>query len=267
MSTAAERDVERLLVAASLDSGPVRGEPLGHGMSGDLVFRLEAPISAFAKIAAPRRRISRVEMEREIAVLRWLDGRIGAPRLIWAGMLDEDRPALLMQALDGAALHELQGDAAEAGAIASIKALAALHRLPVGECPFDERLALRMREVRLRVQLGEVDASDFDPDRSGRTAADVLEALERTAPDSEDLVVTHGDASWPNFLVSGGRAGLIDLGRAGVADRHHDLALFVRSGRRNASHLDVPDLIRRHYPLEALDEAKLEFYRLLDELY
>lgn len=267
MSSADTGDVGRLLAAAGLDRGAARGERLGHGMSGDLVFRLDAPVRAFAKIAAPGRRISRVEMDREIAVLRWLDGRIGAPRLIWSGLLDEGRPAFLMQALEGPALHELQGEAAEVGAIAAIHALADLHALPVADCPFDERLQRRMREVRLRVQLGEVDEADFDPDRTGRTAADVLAELERTAPEDEDLVVTHGDASWPNFLISGGRAGLIDLGRAGIADRHHDLALFVRSGRRNAPHLDVPELIRRHYPMEALDEVRLEFYRLLDELY
>jgi aminoglycoside phosphotransferase len=260
-------EVGRLLAAAGLDGGAVRGARVGHGMSGDLVFRLDAPIAAFAKIAAPGRRISRVEMEREIAVLRWLDGRIGAPQLIWSGLLDENRPALLMQALGGVALHALQGEAAEAGAIAAIQALAALHALPIDDCPFDERLERRMREVRLRVRLGEVDETDFDPDRTGRSAADVLEELERTAPTAEDLVVTHGDACWPNVLVDQGRAGLIDLGRAGVADRHHDLALFIRSGRRNAPHLDVPDLVRRCYPLETLDEARLDFYRLLDELY
>jgi len=267
MSASAADAVARLLAAADLDGGPVRGVQLGHGMSGDLVFSLEAPVRAFAKIAAPGRRISRVEMEREIAVLRWLDGRIGAPRLIWAGTLDDDRPALLMQALEGAALHTLSGDDADAGAIAAIHALAALHALPADDCPFDERLQRRLREVRLRVQLGEVDEADFDADHAGRTAAQVLAELEETRPDTEDLVVTHGDASWPNFLIHQGRAGLIDLGRAGVADRHHDLALFVRSGRRNAPHLDVPELIRRHYPLETLDEAKLDFYRLLDELY
>lgn len=267
MSAAAADVVARLLAAAGLDDGAVRGEPLGHGMSGDLVFRLDAPVQAFAKVAAAGRRISRVEMEREIAVLRWLDGRVGAPRLIWSGTLGDDRPAFLMQALDGQALHELQGADAEAGAIAAIRALAALHALPADDCPFDERLQRRMREVRLRVQLGEIDAAEVDPGGDGHTAADVLAELERTAPESEDLVVTHGDASWPNFVVSGERAGLIDLGRAGVADRHHDLALFVRSGHRNAPDLDVPELIRRHYPLEALDEARLDFYRLLDELY
>ncbi|MGA0600904.1 APH(3') family aminoglycoside O-phosphotransferase [Caulobacter sp. KR2-114] len=267
MSGTAAHEVARLLAAAGLDAGPVQGVALDHGMSGDLVFRLDAPMRAFAKIAAPGRRISRVEMQREIDVLRWLDGRIGAPRLIWGGMLDEDRPALLMQALDGVALHAAPAGDAEAGAIVAIRALAALHALPTADCPFDERLARRMREVRLRVQLGEVDAAGFDPGHTGRTAAEVLEQLEATRPESEDLVVTHGDASWPNFLIHQGRVGLIDLGRAGLADRHHDLALFVRSGRRNAPDLDTPALIREHYPLETLDEDRLEFYRLLDELY
>lgn len=258
--------VRAMLVAAGMESDGLAGERLDHGMSGDLVFRIDAPLAAFAKVAAPDRRISRQEMARETAVLAWLGGRCGAPRLVWSGDI-EGRPALLMERLAGTPLHALAGDESRAGAVAAIRAMAALHALPIGDCPFDERLESKLAEARLRIALGEVTGADFDPDNLGRTVADVWADLERLRPADEDLVVTHGDASWPNFIVDGDAAGLIDLGRAGVADRYVDLALFVRSGRRNAPHLDVPALVAEHYPLARLDPAKLEFYRILDELF
>ena len=59
---------------------------------------------------------------------------------------------------------------------------------------------------------------------------------------------------------------IIDLGRFGVADRHQDLALFVRSARRNFPELDTEALLARHYPVAA-DPLKLAYYRQLDELY
>ena len=235
-------------------------------MSGDLVFHIQAPIAAFAKVGS-NRRIGRQELAREIAVLAWLAGRCGAPQLVWSGEV-EGRAALLMQALEGVALHDLSGEDARAGAIAAIQALARLHAMPVEGCPFDERLEGKLAEARRRIAVGEVSEGDFDPERMGRTADQVWAELERLRPSAEDLVVTHGDASWPNFIIQpDGAVGLIDLGRAGVADRYQDLALFARSGRRNAPRLDVPALLEAHYPLARLDRGKLEFYRILDELY
>ena len=97
--------------------------------------------------------------------------------------------------------------------------------------------------------------------------AAILGDLLTARPASEDLVVTHGDACLPNFIVQpDGEAAIIDLGRFGVADRHQDLALFVRSARRNFPALDIEALLARHYPVAA-DPLKLAYYRQLDELY
>lgn len=267
MTRETESQVAAVLRAAGVDPAGLTGQRQDHGKSGDLVFRLDSPIAAFAKIAAADRRISRREMAREIAVLAWLDGRKGAPRLLWSGQI-EGGPALLIQALDGAALHDLKDEAAGIGAVAAIQALASLHALPIADCPFDERLAIKLAEARSRIDGGELMPDDFDPERKGRTAEDVWTQLMARRPADEDLVVTHGDASWPNFIIQAdGTAGLIDLGRAGVADRYQDLAIFLRSGRRNAPHLDLPALIAEHYPLPDPDAAKLEFYRILDELF
>jgi aminoglycoside 3'-phosphotransferase-2 len=258
------------MAGAVLDAAGIRRDVslrrMDHSESGDLVFRIDGAPPLFAKIGDPGRRISVAEIRREAAALAWLEGRAAAARLVWAGEA-AGRPALITEALDGVALHALPPEAAEAGAIAALGALARLHALPIASCPFDERLAVKLAEARRRVRLGEVETERLDPQNAGAAPQAILAGLEARRPASEDLVVTHGDASWPNFILQpNGEVALIDLGRFGVADRHQDLALFVRSAKRNFPQLGIEALLARHYPLAASPE-RLAYYRQLDELY
>jgi len=257
---------QALLVAAGVDAGATV-EAVGHGESGDLVLRIDAAVPLFAKISG-RPSVTRLaEFEREVSALAWLDGRCGAPRLVWRGEV-QGRPALVMEAVPGVALHAVPAGAAGRAAVAAIERLAELHATPIAECPFDERLAVKLAVAARRVADGDFDADQLEAHNVGQSPEALLAELVRNRPADEDLVVTHGDACWPNFILRpDGRVGLIDLGRMGVADRYQDLALFVRSGARNSPDLDVGALTRRHYPLDRLDEEKLVFYRELDEFY
>ncbi|HTX48853.1 MAG TPA: aminoglycoside 3'-phosphotransferase [Caulobacteraceae bacterium] len=257
--------VDQLCRAAGLPP-PTSVQSMSHGMSGDLVLRLEGPRPFFAKIGDPARRISVDELTREVGMLRWLDGRAGGARVIWSGDV-AGRPAMLTEAIAGVALHDLAPDRAEAGAVAALAALAALHALPIADCPFDARLDVRLAEAARRVAAGEVDVANLAPHNAGRDLADVWRAFLDRRPPSEDLAVTHGDACWPNLIWRpDGGVGLIDLGRAGVADRCQDLALFIRSARHNVPDLPIETIVAAHYPTP-LDAEKLEFYRELDEFF
>jgi aminoglycoside 3'-phosphotransferase-2 len=258
------------LVRAVLEAAGLRRDislqRMDHSESGDLVFRIDGAPPLFAKIGHAGRRISIAEMRRETAALSWLQGRAAAPRLVWSGDI-AGRPALLTEAVAGVALHALAPDRAEAGAIAALEALAKLHAIPIASCPFDECLAVKLAESQRRVELNEIEVDRLDPANANTAPAAILAGLIAQRPAWEDLVVTHGDASWPNFILRpDGEVAIIDLGRFGVADRHQDLALFLRSGRRNFPALDVEALIARRYPVAA-DPEKLAFYRQLDELY
>ncbi len=204
------------------------------------------------------------EVTREAAALEWLRGTI-SPQLLWFGEV-EGRLALVTEALAGVALHEAPDPAI--GAVAAIRTLAALHALPVETCPFDERLDVKLATARRRAQAGAVDAADFDAERQGRDVMELYAELVAKRPSSEDLVVTHGDACWPNFVVAAdGTAAIIDLGRFGVADRYQDLALLLRSGVYNAPAVDGRSLLAKHYPITDLDEEKLAYFQLLDEFF
>jgi aminoglycoside phosphotransferase len=252
--------------AAGLDE-PAHFQRLDHGRSGDIVLRIDGRRTCVAKIGDPARRISVAEIARETVALDWLAGRAGAARLVWSGLVGV-WPVLVTEALPGVALHVLPPDKAKGAAIAALTALSELHRLSVTDCRFDERLAVKTGEAARRVAAGEVDSSNFDDRNADRSAADVWRRLTSRPPPEEDLVVTHGDACWPNLILrSDGKVGLVDLGRAGVADRHQDLALFIRSAERNLPKMVVRDLVSEHYRLAPLDEAKVEFYQELDEFF
>lgn len=101
-------------------------------------------------------------------------------------------------------------------------------RAPVRDCLYDFRLDRALDHVRRRVAAGIVDPGDDFHDDHGhlRTATAALDELERLRPDSEDVVVCHGDYCPPNALLDDGRVvGYVDLGELAVADRWWDLAV------------------------------------------
>jgi kanamycin kinase len=99
-----------------------------------------------------------------------------------------------------------------------------------------------------------------------RLAAKGPAAAELGAVPEEDLVVCHGDACNPNFILDEAGAGLgyVDLGQCGVADRWADLAPALLSLGWNYGPGWEPAFLAG-YGIE-LDQAKLSFYTRLWEV-
>ena len=236
------------------------------GRSSAAVFRLSAPdgTTLFVK-TEPTSPLS--ELAGEAARLRWLAAHgIACPRV-----LDLDDHAncqwLLISALPG---HDLASSphlpAATIVALVA-QALRVLHGLDVADCPFDHRLDQRIPAAQARMVAGAVDETDFDDERSGRTAASLFAELQARRPTTEDLVVTHGDACLPNMLADSGRfTGFIDCGRLGVADRYQDLALACWSIDYKLGAAWVEPFLQQ-YGLSEPDADRLAYYRLLDEFF
>ncbi len=79
---------------------------------------------------------ARADVLAEAERLAWLDGRAGAPRLLWTGNVGEHAASLATH-LSGLPAHERQENPTHAITIAA-RALRAVHELPVRACPFGE---------------------------------------------------------------------------------------------------------------------------------
>ena len=238
-------------------------QTIGRSQAG--VFRLVADGKPSLFLKCERSSLF-AELPSEAARLRWLAGQgIACPDVITLES-HARHDWLLMSAVAGEDLASAAVDPADVIAIMA-SALHGLHALDIRSCPFDHRLFRRVAAARARMEAGEVDESDFDEERQGRTAAEVFAELEALRPATEDLVVTHGDACLPNVMATEGRfSGFIDCGRLGVADRHQDLALACRSIRYNIGKAWVEPFLESYGPPEA-EPAKCSWYRLLDEFF
>jgi kanamycin kinase/aminoglycoside 3'-phosphotransferase-3 len=97
----------------------------------------------------------------------------------------------------------------------------------------------------------------------------LLEWLNNNKPE-EELVLSHGDFCLPNIFIDGKTVtGFIDIGRGGISDKWQDIALCVRSLNYNLRHTDQQKYINLLFTYLGiqLDEAKIRYYILLDELF
>ncbi|WP_216323582.1 APH(3') family aminoglycoside O-phosphotransferase [Deinococcus aestuarii] len=240
-----------------------RWEPVTHGESGAGVWRGQRYV---VKVQA-RGGLSSSSLLQERERLRWLTGRVPVPAVV-GYETTETHEYLAMTRLPGLPMSDPDALLHPERVVSLLaRALRELHALPVRECPFTMTLPVMLRLARERVAAGEVDEEDFDDERLGRSAAEVFNELVRTRPESEDLVVTHGDACLPNLIVNGEYVeGFVDVGRAGIADRHADLALAHRSLTRNLGPEHAERFLNT-YGRALVDERKLAYYRLVDEFF
>lgn len=177
-----------------------------------------------------------VDLGREIARLRWLDGRLPVPRVLEHGVEDGGQ-WLLTAAVAGETAVAPRWVARPEEAVRAIaSALRAVHALPVEELPEELR-----------------GASWFSrrPPALG------------TAPDLVDPVVVHGDACAPNTLMGddGLWSGTVDVGDLGVGDRWADLTVAAVSLRWNYGEGYEP-LLLDEYGIHP-DEERAAYYRAL----
>ncbi len=205
-------------------------------------------------------------------VQTWLTGRYPVPEVL-AYQVYEGWEYLLMRALPGQpACEENFRPDAKIWIKLLAEGLKQLHALPIQTCPFDRRLKRQLTEARLRLDQNLVEVDDFEDEYLGMDPEVLYQQLLAQQPADEDLVFCHGDACLPNYLLERVRSeqyhlsGLIDLGRAGIADRWQDLALLVRSLGENGYGPELQAYALECYGIQDQPERR-EYYVLLDEFF
>lgn len=216
--------------------------------------------------------------DRAVAMMHWLEGKVPAPAVLADETVDGLR-YLLMSRIPGVmSCDPVWMDRPDALLDRLAEGLRMLWAVDTAGCPSVCGLDRELADLRRRVERGEVNTGDCTPGTFGpggfRDPADLLDWLEHHRP-REDFVLSHGDYCLPNVMLGEtGIAGFIDLGSCGLADRWRDIALCLKSLRRNFSGFfggpvrPAPDENRFFDALGIeRDEAKLRYYLLLDELF
>jgi aminoglycoside 3'-phosphotransferase-2 len=239
-------------------------ERVPAGRSGALVFRVRAHPDGSARFLkiAPSGHCRELRRENEALKCLRAESFALAPRPILFAVTDQHE-FLLATEVPGTDLESV-GALEPDRIVECAKLLRAVHAISTETCKLDQRLDVKLEWAKYRVEANVVDETDFDPERAGMSAADVFAALQRSRPKEEDLVFTHGDFTPANILFVGrDPSGLVDWGRAGIADRYQDLALFCRalpSEERVA-------LFLSSYGIAEPDPTRLGYYQLLDEMF
>jgi aminoglycoside phosphotransferase len=199
--------------------------------------------------------------------LEWLADKIPAPRVLLSAV-DEGYDYLLTTGVPGTNAAHLSGriDSTELVTLLG-QGLRMIHDVDIANCPFDRSLDKEIEAASFNLEHGFVNESDFDGVRRGQTAGVLYRELLLRRPADEDLVFTHGDYCLPNIIVHEKKlSGFVDWHRAGIGDRYRDIALVLRSIERNLGTGFAPALFAA-YGITEPDEAKLDYYLLLDEFF
>jgi aminoglycoside phosphotransferase len=231
---------------------------LGH--SGARVFKLEdgnetlflkfAPISSDPEPAFS----IRAEAER----LQWSRSRNLAVPKVELFLEDGGLEYLLMTGIPGRdASQPWQPDQIQ-NIIAKLAiGLRNWHSTNTHDCPYQLTLETRIAQAQARTKNANLKLE--------------LEALLEHTPKTEDLVLCHGDPCVPNVLLNDDLeiSGWIDLGRAGVMERHWDLALIVGSLEMdlNPQFNGWSERFLEAYGLDVVNRETLEFYVKFDRFF
>lgn len=234
-------------------------ETVTVGQSGDLCFRVGLTDGKTGYLKSYFG-LKRSEPAFELSVIDWLQERVPVATVRGHGKssISAAHQFILWNSLRGKAAHDLVGQV-EPAIIVRICAEAAwkLHQLNIGDCSLDQRLIVKVPRAIAEADQGRIRIGALDASRKGWSVDRLKRELQSNVPFSEDLVFTHGDFCLPNLIANReGLSGFIDLGRAGVADWHQDIALVLRSLQSSLGQAHE-DLFLRHYGLiDQLDRKK-----------
>ena len=212
-----------------------------------------------------------------IQVMRFLEGKLPAPRIMAMDRLDQTEYLLMTRVSGKMACDPEYLRQPDLLLDLLAQALQMLWQVDISSCPVSRSLDSELAHARQSLERDAVDFSRCEPETFGPGGFESPEKLLRFLEENKpplDPVFSHGDCCLPNIFFDGNAvSGFIDLGDAGVADRYRDLALCYRSLKHNTDgHYGhtVPNF-RPEALFDRLgirpDWEKLRYYILLDEFF
>lgn len=183
-------------------------------------------------------------LEQESKILKWIDGRLPTPKLLYYAFEDGVEYQLSSE-VKGIPTYKVQSfERADAVKVLG-ETLKMVHSLDPTGCPFNNRIDNKLAQIEASNKLG---------DRP-----------------KEELVFAHGDYCLPNIIMEKCTlSGVIDWDYSGLADPYVDFNSCIWSMGYNYGEQETKQkwtkLFLESYGLDELDEKKLDFYGRLSSL-
>ena len=241
------------------------------GMSGSKIMIFDDMVLKIEKC--------RKENRESVEMMRWLEGKIPAPRVI-AFEEDGEYQYLLMTRVTGEmSCSDYYFEHPDKLLKILADTLNMLWKVDISDCPGIRDLDADLKEAKYRVDNNLVDLVNVEPTTYGekglfKNPEELYQWLVDNRPKYEP-VLSHGDFCLPNIFIENGKlSGLIDVGDTGEGDKWKDIALCYRSLKHNFDgtyggkvYPDFnPDKLFEALGIEP-DWDKIKYFILLDELF
>lgn len=240
------------------------------GMSDSAVYTFDDMVLKIEKNSS--------ESEQNIAMTKWLHGKLPVPKLICCTTENGINYMLMSKAAGEMSCAEKYMLRPELLTDILAESLKLLWSVDVSDCPCSNSIDRRLELAEYRVKNGLVDMDEFSPETLGansiNTPQKLLEWLKSNRP-HEEFVLSHGDFCLPNLFIDNDRLScFIDLGRCGKGDKWNDIAICCRSLKWNFDGF-YGGKVYSGYSEESFfkklgiapDYDKIMYYQLLDELF
>ena len=151
----------------------------------------------------------------------------------------------------------------------SARAIKMLQNTNVDNLIINNNLSKKLALAKYNIDNNLVNSSDMTEKNQKKfgSVTNLYEYLINNKVSEDNLCFSHGDLSLPNmFYKEDEITGFLDLGDAGIADMWYDIAILVKSLRRNYETVEAEEYLFKCMNIEP-DYEKIEYYILLTELF
>lgn len=253
-------NIKNLLEGYTIENGP-------SGLSGASIKRFrKLDKICFLKEVDVKNKFAH-ELETELKLLKWLEGRFLAPKAITFEKTS-NKHFLLMTAVEGITLEEVfnQGAAVEDVVRIYGESLKLIHSIDVKECPINADDETMLKRAKTNLELG-MNTENMEDEYKDLSPYDLYNKLLSLKPEINENVFVHGDYCFDNIIINNNKLnGIIDVGRGGIGDKYKDIALAVRNIRGDFGEKWL-NLFFDTYGLKNPNWDKIEFYIIMDEFF
>ena len=206
-------------------------------------------------------------LDKEYYIYNYLKDTGLVPKVIYFSY-DKNKSIMLTEKLKGKMICDDDVfDDMEYVVTLAAQALKTLQNIDVSRCLIHNTLDIKLATAKYNIDNNLLTSMKEENKKKFGSFEKIYEYLINNKPKIEKLCFSHGDLSLPNIFFENDKiTGFIDMGDAGVSDYWYDIAILVKSLRRNYETPEAEKILFKKLDIKPNYES-IEYYILLIELF